>query len=80
MVIATLGTGQDEQIIDALVGESRSSFMLHYNFPPYSVGEAGVLVRPVAGKLVMVNWHGVHFAHCYQLKRSSLIPFDWFLK
>jgi len=41
MVVATLGTGQDEQIIDALVGESRSSFMLHYNFPPYSVGEAG---------------------------------------
>jgi polyribonucleotide nucleotidyltransferase len=41
MVVATLGTGQDEQIIDALVGESRSNFMLHYNFPPYSVGEAG---------------------------------------
>ena len=41
MVVATLGTGQDEQIIDALVGESRSNFMLHYNFPPYSVGETG---------------------------------------
>ena len=46
MVIATLGTGQDEQIIDALVGESRSSFMLHYNFPPYSVGEAGRVGSP----------------------------------
>jgi polyribonucleotide nucleotidyltransferase len=46
MVVATLGTGQDEQIIDALVGESRSSFMLHYNFPPYSVGEAGRIGSP----------------------------------
>ncbi len=41
LVVATLGTGQDEQIIDALVGESRQHFMLHYNFPPFSVGEAG---------------------------------------
>ena len=39
--VATLGTGQDEQIIDALAGEYREHFMLHYNFPPYSVGEAG---------------------------------------
>ena len=46
MVVATLGTGQDEQIIDSLVGESRSSFMLHYNFPPYSVGEAGRVGSP----------------------------------
>ena len=41
LVVATLGTGQDEQIIDALEGEYRNNFMLHYNFPPYSVGEAG---------------------------------------
>ncbi|MFZ1414683.1 MAG: polyribonucleotide nucleotidyltransferase [Defluviicoccus sp.] len=41
LVVATLGTGQDEQIIDALEGESREHFMLHYNFPPYSVGETG---------------------------------------
>ncbi|KAA5603740.1 polyribonucleotide nucleotidyltransferase [Roseospira marina] len=41
MVVATLGTGQDEQIIDALDGEYREHFMLHYNFPPYSVGETG---------------------------------------
>jgi len=39
--VATLGTGSDEQIIDALEGSYRSHFMLHYNFPPYSVGEAG---------------------------------------
>jgi polyribonucleotide nucleotidyltransferase len=41
LVVTTLGTGQDEQIIDALEGEYRSRFMLHYNFPPYSVGECG---------------------------------------
>ena len=39
LVVATLGTGSDEQKIDALEGESWKSFMLHYNFPPYSVGE-----------------------------------------
>ena len=45
-MVATLGTGQDEQIIDALEGEYRSKFMLHYNFPPYSVGEAGRVGSP----------------------------------
>ena len=46
MVIATLGTGQDEQIIDSLEGDHREHFMLHYNFPPYSVGEVGFLKSP----------------------------------
>ncbi len=41
LVTSTLGTGQDEQIMDALDGEYRERFLLHYNFPPYSVGEAG---------------------------------------
>ncbi|MDC1116176.1 polyribonucleotide nucleotidyltransferase, partial [Alphaproteobacteria bacterium] len=46
LAVATLGTGQDEQIIDALEGEYRQNFMLHYNFPPYSVGEAGRVGSP----------------------------------
>jgi polyribonucleotide nucleotidyltransferase len=46
LVTATLGTGQDEQIIDALEGEYREYFMLHYNFPPYSVGETGRMGSP----------------------------------
>jgi polyribonucleotide nucleotidyltransferase len=46
LVITTLGTGQDEQIIDALEGEYKQRFMLHYNFPPYSVGEAGRMGAP----------------------------------
>ncbi|MEZ0262687.1 MAG: polyribonucleotide nucleotidyltransferase [Alphaproteobacteria bacterium] len=41
VVVTTLGTGDDEQLIDGLHGESHETFMLHYNFPPYSVGECG---------------------------------------
>ena len=45
-VTTTLGTGQDEQIMDALEGEYRQHFLLHYNFPPYSVGEARRMAPP----------------------------------
>src|ERR1700712_571619 len=60
--VATLGTGQDEQVVDALLGEYRENFMLHYNFPPYSVGEAGRMGSPGRrevghGKLA---WRAVH--------------------
>ena len=62
LVVATLGTGQDEQVVDALLGEYRENFMLHYNFPPYSVGEAGRMGSPGRrevghGKLA---WRAVH--------------------
>jgi polyribonucleotide nucleotidyltransferase len=61
-VVATLGTAQDEQVVDALEGEYREHFMLHYNFPPYSVGETGRLGSPGRreighGKLA---WRAVH--------------------
>ncbi len=46
LCVATLGTGEDEQIIDALNGNWRSNFLLHYNFPPYSVGEVGRVGSP----------------------------------
>jgi len=46
LVVTTLGTGDDEQMIDALSGTYKSNFMLHYNFPPYSVGEAGRMMGP----------------------------------
>jgi polyribonucleotide nucleotidyltransferase len=62
LCVATLGTGQDEQIIDALPGEYREDFMLHYNFPPYSVGETGRMGSPGRrevghGKLA---WRAIH--------------------
>jgi polyribonucleotide nucleotidyltransferase len=46
LVVATLGTGRDEQIIDALQGEYKDRFMLHYNFPPFSTGETGRVGTP----------------------------------
>lgn len=46
LVVTTLGTGQDEQTIDSLDGEFKERFMLHYNFPPYSVGECGRMSGP----------------------------------
>ncbi len=62
LCVATLGTGQDEQIIDCLEGEYRENFLLHYNFPPYSVGEAGRMGSPGRreighGKLA---WRAIH--------------------
>jgi polyribonucleotide nucleotidyltransferase len=61
-LVTTLGTGEDEQIIDALERQYRERFMLHYNFPPYSVGEVGRWVRPGRreighGKLA---WRALH--------------------
>ena len=46
LVVSTLGTGRDEQIIDSLAGEYRERFMLHYNFPPYATGECGRVGTP----------------------------------
>ena len=46
LVATTLGTARDAQIIDALEGERREPFMLHYNFPPFSVGETGMMGSP----------------------------------
>jgi len=62
LVVATLGTATDEQVIDAVEGEYREHFMLHYNFPPYSVGETGRMGSPGRreighGKLA---WRAVH--------------------
>jgi polyribonucleotide nucleotidyltransferase len=62
LVVATLGTGEDEQWIDALQGTYKESFLLHYNFPPFSVGETGRVGAPGRreighGKLA---WRSIH--------------------
>ncbi|WP_455475983.1 polyribonucleotide nucleotidyltransferase [Bartonella sp. B17] len=62
IVIATLGTGEDEQYVDSLTGMYRETFLLHYNFPPFSVGEVGRLGSPGRreighGKLA---WRAIH--------------------
>jgi len=62
IVVATLGTAEDEQFIDGLTGTGKETFMLHYNFPPYSVGEVGRMGSPGRreighGKLA---WRAIH--------------------
>jgi polyribonucleotide nucleotidyltransferase len=62
LVVSTLGTGEDEQFIDALEGTRKERFMLHYNFPPFSVGETGRMGSPGRreighGKLA---WRAIH--------------------
>jgi len=62
LVVATLGTGEDEQFVDELTGTRKETFLLHYNFPPYSVGETGRMGSPGRreighGKLA---WRAVH--------------------
>ncbi len=62
IVVATLGTGEDEQYVDALTGMYKETFLLHYNFPPYSVGETGRMGSPGRreighGKLA---WRSIH--------------------
>ena len=62
LAVATLGTGEDEQYVDALQGTYKETFILHYNFPPYSVGEVGRLGSPGRreighGKLA---WRAIH--------------------
>jgi polyribonucleotide nucleotidyltransferase len=62
LVVATLGTGEDEQYVDALEGTKKERFLLHYNFPPFSVGETGRLGSPGRreighGKLA---WRAIH--------------------
>ena len=62
IVVATLGTGEDEQFVDELTGTRKEAFLLHYNFPPYSVGETGRMGSPGRreighGKLA---WRAIH--------------------
>ncbi|MGH6735626.1 MAG: polyribonucleotide nucleotidyltransferase [Methyloceanibacter sp.] len=62
LAVTTLGTGEDEQYVDALQGTYKETFMLHYNFPPFSVGEVGRMVGPGRreighGKLA---WRAIH--------------------
>ncbi len=68
LVTTTLGTGRDAQIIDALAGERKEPFMLHYNFPPFSVGETGMMGSPKRreighGNLARRGVSAVHAGH-----------------
>ncbi|MHC4818390.1 MAG: polyribonucleotide nucleotidyltransferase, partial [Planctomycetota bacterium] len=73
LVAATLGTGLDEQVIDGLGDEHKKSFMLHYNFPPFSVGE----VRPIRGPSRRERGHGnlAERALHYIVPEDDLFPY-----
>ena len=88
LVVATLGTAEDEQFIDALQGTYKETFLLHYNFPPYSVGETGRVGAPGRreighGKLA---WRAIHpmlpapaeFPYTIRVV-SEITEFEWLL-
>ena len=62
IVVATLGTGDDEQFVDALEGTRKERFMLHYNFPPFSVGETGRMGAPGRREIGLgkLAWRALH--------------------
>src|SRR6201998_2703053 len=82
LVVSTLGTGEDEQFVDALQGTYKETFLLHYNFPPFSVGETGRLGAPGRreighGKLAWRAIHPVlppHTEFPYTIRVVSEIP------
>ena len=58
LVVTTLGTGDDEQFVDALEGTYKENFLLHYNFPPFSVGETGRVGFTGRREIGHGSWHG----------------------
>jgi len=72
LVVTTLGTGRDEQIIDAIAGEYKERYMLHYNFPPYSTGETGRVGQPKRREIGHVVWPSVRWRPCCRMRRNSV--------
>ena len=72
LVVATLGTGEDEQYVDALQGTYKETFLLHYNFPPYSVGEVGRMsARRAAARSATASSPGARSIRCCRSARAS---------
>jgi polyribonucleotide nucleotidyltransferase len=76
LVTVTLGTGRDAQIIDAVEGESKDPFLFHYNFPPYSVGEAGRMMGPKRREI----GHGRLAKRGVQAVKPSMEEFPYVLR
>ncbi|MGY4413705.1 polyribonucleotide nucleotidyltransferase [Bradyrhizobium sp. LB7.1] len=78
LVVTTLGTGEDEQYIDALSGTYKETFLLHYNFPPYSVGETGRLGGTKrAARSATASLPGARSTPCCRRTTSSPTPRAW---
>ena len=71
LVTVTLGTGRDEQIIDALAGEYRERFMMHYNMPPYATGETGRMGRRSAARSATAASPSARSSACCRRPRTS---------
>ena len=71
IVATTLGTGRDAQIIDAVTGEYKDPFMLHYNFPPFCVGETGFMSGPNAARLATAASHAAVLLPYYRARKIS---------
>ena len=75
LVVATLGTGEDEQYVDSLEGTYKEHFLLHYNFPPYSVGEVGRMGgRRAAARSATASSPGARSIRCCPTARASPTP------
>jgi len=75
IVVATLGTMRDAALIDALEGTFKDNFLLHYNFPPYCVGEAGSWVGRSAARSVTANLHVAPSRRFFPASKTSPTPF-----
>ena len=80
LVVATLGTERDAQTIDALEGERKENFMLHYNFPPYSVGETGMVGSPKRREIGHGNLARRSINAVLPIQKILLMSYVWFLK
>ena len=77
LVVATLGTARDAQLLDTLEGEKKDAFMLHYNFPPYSVGECGRMGATGRREIGHGRLAVVASPPCCRMPTSSRTPFAW---
>jgi polyribonucleotide nucleotidyltransferase len=75
LVTATLGTSDDEQRMDLLEGEAHKRFLLHYNFPPFSVGETGRMTGPDAAKSATARWRNGHSPRFFRALRAGRTRF-----
>src|SRR6202035_4906627 len=72
LVVATLGTGEDEQYVDALTGTYKETFLLHYNFPPFSVGETSRIGAPGLAAAPRLPLHAARGLRDHRVERLVL--------
>ncbi len=77
LVTATLGTRRDAQIVEEYAGETLQKFLLHYNFPPFSVGEVKPCAAPAAARSATASWPAGRSRRCCRTTTSSPTPSAW---